>query len=153
MGDPKPRPTAAGVGASEVAGDAWAYRPSMAWRRRLAVLVGGCAGSALRIGVDAAFASGTGWPWATLTANLTGALLLGYLLTRLQQAAATAAVSIPLLCTGVLGSYTTFSALSAETWLLWTGGRAGMAVGYAGVSMVGGLLAALVGIRLAERRP
>lgn len=146
MADPESGPTATVAGA-------WAYRPSMAWRRRLAVLVGGGAGSALRIGVDAAFTSGAGWPWATLTVNLTGALLLGYLLTRLQQAAATSTVSIPLLCTGVLGSYTTFSALSAETWLLWTGGRAEMAVGYAGVSMVGGLLVALVGIRSAERRP
>lgn len=118
----------------------------------MAVLLGGYVGSGLRIAVGALSGDGVGWPWATLVVNLTGALLLGYLLVRLQQAAATTVVSIPLWCTGVLGSYTTFSALSAEVWQLWTAGRAGLAAGYATVSVLAGLLLALVGIRLAERR-
>lgn len=125
----------------------------LSWRRPLAVLVGGCVGTALRIGVGAVVGTGSGWPWATLVANLTGALLLGYVLTRLQQAAASTVVSVPLLCTGVLGSYTTFSSLSMETWHLWADGRAGVATGYVAASLLGGLLLAAAGIRLAEGRP
>lgn len=116
------------------------------------MLLGGCVGSGLRIAVGALSGGGTGWPWATFVVNLTGALLLGYLLVRLQQAAAATVVSIPLWCTGLLGSYTTFSALSAEVWQLWTAGRVGLAAGYAAVSVLAGLMLALVGIRLAERR-
>lgn len=123
------------------------------WRRRLAVALGGCAGSALRIAVGTLAAGGPGWPWPTLAANLSGALLLGYLLVRFQQAASSTVLTIPLLCTGLLGSYTTFSALSVEVWQLWTTGQAGLAAGYAAASTLGGLLSALVGIRLAELRP
>ncbi|MDP9022643.1 MAG: CrcB family protein [Actinomycetota bacterium] len=125
----------------------------LAWRRRLAVLIGGCAGSGLRIVVATLPANPAGWPWATFVVNLTGALLLGYLLVRFEQAAPTTVLTIPLLCVGALGSYTTFSALSAETWQLATSGRTGVAAGYAAASMLGGLLAALVAMRLAERRP
>lgn len=125
----------------------------LAWRRRLAVLIGGCVGSGLRIAVGSLPADTAGWPWATLIVNLTGALLLGYLLVRFQQAATSTVLTIPLLCIGVIGSYTTFSALSAETWQLAAAGETGTAAGYAAASLFGGLLAALAGIRLAERRP
>lgn len=128
-------------------------RLSLAWRRRLAILVGGCVGSGLRIAVGTFPVDPGGWPWATLSVNLTGALLLGYLLVRFQQAATSTVLTIPLLCVGVLGSYTTFSALSAETWQLAATGETAMAVGYATTSLLAGLLAAVAGIRLAERRP
>lgn len=123
------------------------------WRRRLSVALGGAGGSALRMAVGTLAAGGAGWPWATLAVNLTGALLLGYLLVRFQQAASSTVLTIPLLCTGLLGSYTTFSTLSVEVWQLWTTGHAVLAVGYAVASTLGGLLLALVGIRLAELRP
>lgn len=122
------------------------------WRRRLAVAIGGMAGGAARIGLSAAFNDGGGLPWGTLAANLTGALLLGYLLTRFLQAAARTTLTIPLLCTGLLGSYTTFSAFSVETVQLAGRGQVGLAVAYAGGSVALGLAAAALGIRLAERR-
>lgn len=116
-------------------------------------MVGGCAGSGLRIAVGAVAGDVGGWPWGTFAVNLTGALLLGYLLTRLQQAAASTVVTIPLLTTGLLGSYTTFSALTSETWQLWSAGRPGTAGGYVVASVSGGVVLALLGIRIAERRP
>lgn len=122
------------------------------WRRRLAVVIGGMLGGAARLGVSAALDGGDGVPWGTLAVNLTGALLLGYLLTRFLQAASRTTLTIPLLCTGVLGSYTTFSTFSVETVDLLGDGRADLAAGYAVGSVVLGLVAAAVGIRWAERR-
>lgn len=121
------------------------------WRRRLAVLVGGMLGGGLRIGVSVLLNGDAGVPWGTLTANVSGALVLGYLLTRFLQAAGRTTLSIPLLCTGVLGSYTTFSTFSLETWQLWQDGRVQLAIAYALASVVVGLLAAAVGIRIAEQ--
>ncbi len=122
------------------------------WRRRLAVAFGGMAGGAARIGLSAVFHDGGLLPWGTLVANLTGALLLGYLLTRFLQAASRTTLTVPLLCTGFLGSFTTFSLLSVETVVFVQQGRAGLAVVYAGGSVVLGLIAAASGIALAERR-
>ena len=121
------------------------------WRRRLAVLVGGMVGGAARLALSVAF-DGAAVPWGTFAANLAGALLLGYLLTRFLQAASRTTLTIPLLCTGLLGSFTTFSTFSVETVELAQRGRPGLAVGYAGGSVVLGLAAAALGIRLAERR-
>ncbi|MBW3663671.1 MAG: CrcB family protein [Actinobacteria bacterium] len=124
-----------------------------AWRRPLAVFIGGIAGGGARIGLSAAFAAPSGIPWDTLVANLSGALLLGYVLTRLLAGARRTTLTVPLLCTGVLGSYTTFSALSLETWMLLRGDRPALGVGYAVASVILGLAAAAAGIRLAERTP
>lgn len=127
-------------------------RVPLRWRRRLAVVVGGMAGGAARMGMSAVFDDGGVLPWGTLVANLTGALLLGYLLTRFLQAAPRTTLTIPLLCTGFLGSFTTFSTFSVETVQLVQQGRAGLAAAYAGGSVVFGLAAAASGIALAERR-
>lgn len=122
-----------------------------AWRRPLAVFIGGMAGGGARLGLSAGIATPTGVPWGTLIANLSGALLLGYVLTRLLAGARRTTLTLPLLCTGVLGSYTTFSALSLETWMLLRGDRPALGVGYAVASVVLGLAAAAAGIRIAER--
>lgn len=120
-----------------------------AWRRRLAVFAGGVLGGGARLAVSAVDGI---VPWGTLIANVTGALLLGYLLTRFLAAGSRASLTVPLLCTGVLGSYTTFSALSLEVWVFVGEGRSAMAALYGIGSVVLGLLAAATGIRLAERR-
>jgi CrcB protein len=122
------------------------------WRRRLAVFVGGVLGGGARIGVSVLLDGGGGVPWGTLVANVTGALVLGYLLTRFLQAASRTTLTIPLLCTGLLGSYTTFSTFSLEAWDLLESGRGGLAAAYALGSVALGLAAAGLGIRLAERR-
>lgn len=120
------------------------------WRRRAAVVVGSIVGTGLRVLVGLLPHSPTGWPWGTFVANVSGALLLGYLLTRLSAAAATTTVTLPLLGTGLLGSYTTFSTFVVETRWLLAVDRPGLAVGYATASVVVGYTAALSGIRLAE---
>lgn len=127
-------------------------RLSPAVRRRVAVVVGSVIGTGLRAGLGELAGPPGGWPWATLLANVTGAVVLGYLLTRLQRAARPTTLTIPLLCTGVLGSYTTFSAFAVETRALLAAGQPGTAAAYAGVSLVAGYLAALAGVRAAEAR-
>lgn len=122
------------------------------WRRHLAVLVGGIAGTGLRLAVGAIDGAATGWPWGTFVANLTGALALGYLLTRFLASASRTSLTIPLICQGVIGSYTTFSAFSIEVWRLMGDERAAMALTYAAASVTLGIVLARAGVEAAGRR-
>lgn len=128
-------------------------RVPAAWRRRLAVAAGGLVGTGLRAAVVAALPMGAaGWPWGTFAANVTGTLLLGYLLTRFLVAAPRTTLTIPLLCVGLLGSYTTFSTLVVEVARLVHSGRPDIGAAYGLVSVAIGFPAAQLGIRLAEQR-
>lgn len=128
-------------------------RVPVVWRRRLGVVAGGLIGTGLRVGVVAVLpVDADGWPWGTFAANVTGALLLGYLLTRFLVAAPRTTFTIPLLCIGVLGSYTTFSTFAVEVARFVDGGRPAMGAAYGLVSVAAGLTVAQLGIRVAERR-
>lgn len=110
------------------------------------VALGGALGALARVGVAAALATAPGgWPLATMTANVTGALLLGVVLGIVQDVVVVGPWVRPLVGTGILGGYTTFSTLSVETLELAVDGRAPAAVGYAVVSVVAGLAAVWVG--------
>jgi CrcB protein len=110
------------------------------------VLVGGAAGSLLRYGLSTALAgSGT---LATLLVNVSGALLLGALLELLVRLGPDEGLRRALrlgLGAGVLGAFTTYSALATETALEVRDGHVGTAVAYGLGSAVAGLLAALAG--------
>lgn len=119
----------------------------------LLVAAGGAVGALARFALAEALPPRGGWPVATLLANLTGAFLLGALL----EAVARRGPETPrlralrLTCgTGVLGGYTTVSALALDAERLVADGAVGTAVAYAGLSVLGGVLAALAGIRLAR---
>ena len=131
-------------------GRAWTRLP-VSIRRRLAIAVGGAIGTGMRAGLAAAIPPDT-WPWATFIENVSGAFLLGFLLTRLIGAARATTVTIPLFCTGLLGSYTTFSTFVVEIVRLGDG-RPLVAILYAISSVALGLVSAYAGSRLAERRP
>jgi CrcB protein len=112
------------------------------------------AGGAIGTGVRATISSGVptlrGVPVAVLVVNVVGAFLLGLLLQRLYRAGPDEGRRLDLrllLGTGLLGGFTTYSALAADTAGLLGDGRAGWAVLYAGGTLVLGLLAALVGLR------
>jgi CrcB protein len=85
-----------------------------------------------------------GFPVATLLVNLTGSLLLGFYLARRQRSLA-GRLSVPFWGIGVLGSFTTFSTFSVEVVQLLAHSQAGPALGYMAASVVGGLLAAVIG--------
>lgn len=114
------------------------------------VALGGAMGATARYGVNraAVAAFGPGFPWATLIVNVAGSFLMGALavvLSRLGNAWA------PLLMTGVLGGFTTFSAFSLDTLLLWQRGTQGTAAAYVAASVGLSLLAIVAGLAVAQR--
>ncbi len=114
--------------------------------------VGGALGALARWGVDAALPSpAPGWPWATLLVNLTGCLLLGVLLGAVLPRFPRHAWLRPLLATGVLGGYTTYSTFAVDVVRLVDAGAVGTAAGYVVASVVGGVLATAAGVRLGRR--
>lgn len=125
----------------------------VAWRRRLAVFAGGAAGTGLRAAVSGVLpVEVAAFPWLVWAVNISGSLLLAYLATRFLAAGARSTLTMPLLCTGLLGSYTTFSTFAVEAVQLAEADQAAVAVAYATSSVVVGLAAAWLGIRLAEAR-
>ncbi len=81
--------------------------------RYLYVLAGGAAGSLLRyyIGLISVTLYSGNFPLGTFLVNLTGSFLIGCALSRLPAASALR----PLLVSGFLGGFTTFSAFEWET--------------------------------------
>lgn len=88
-------------------------------------------------------------PWATLIINVAGSLTLGLLAGRLDRRSAAAWVR-PLLATGVLGSFTTYSTFAVETATL-LALRPAVAAAYVAASLVLGCAAAVAGLRWAGR--
>lgn len=121
----------------------------------LAVGVGGFVGTALRDLAQRSWPTAAGgWPTATLTVNLLGALVLGALLEHLSRSGPDVGRrrTLRLLVgTGFCGGLTTFSTLAVETDLLVRGEHVGLAVAYLLVSLVAGVAAAGLGAALAAR--
>jgi CrcB protein len=93
---------------------------------------------------------GASFPWGTLLINITGSLLLGFLL---RYALATPAISVEvraMLTTGFCGGYTTFSSYSYETVAMIEEGQFGRASIYAVSSVLLALLATFCGFILAR---
>ncbi|MEV8250164.1 CrcB family protein [Microbacterium sp. NPDC076768] len=116
-------------------------------RRILLVALGGAVGTAARIGLELAVPHHDSFPLATLIANILGALLIGVLAARLPASADLRVM----LGTGVLGGFTTYSAFMTGTVALWTDAPL-VAVAYAAGSLVLGLAAAALGLRLGRPR-
>lgn len=124
----------------------------------LAILVGGAAGTALRSGLEAAFAQPDGWPWATFWLNISGSLALAALLEALAGGGSLTGWRRLLrlgLGTGFLGGYTTYSSFAVETVTRFESGAWQVGLGYAVGSVLLGLAAALTGaglVRLVAKR-
>lgn len=103
------------------------------------VFLGAGLGGALRHGVNLGCARlcGLAFPWGTLVVNVAGSLLMGLIVGWLaQRANGGAGQSLRLfLTTGLLGGFTTFSAFSLDSWLLWQRGEAAAAAAYVGGSV------------------
>jgi fluoride exporter len=112
--------------------------------RYLQVLIGGAAGSLLRyiIGLFAMEHYGGKFPIGTFAINVIGSFLIGVVMTSLE------AGWRPLLVTGVLGGFTTFSAFEWESFFLTQDGFPGLAIAYAVGSVASGFLACWGGAQL-----
>lgn len=104
--------------------------------------VGGAVGAVARALMSTAGAGApSGFPWVTLAINVSGAALLGYLVTRLQERLPLSSYRRPLLGTGFCGAFTTFSTVQVELLRLLDGGRWVLAAAYVLASVALGLLA------------
>jgi len=116
----------------------------------IAVGVAGVCGGLLRYALGLwlePLAQSAAFPWATLVCNWSGSFLLAWLLARSN---AVFRLSVPLrtaLTAGFLGSFTTFSALSAETMQMLREGDWTLALLYVSLSLIGGLCFAGLGGR------
>jgi fluoride exporter len=117
----------------------------------LAVIIGGLVGTGLRLGIDALLPhTDDGFPWSTLVINVIGAFALGALVARFWATAPEwlrAGLGV-----GLLGSFTTFSAVAVSFVALADAGEWATAVGYLIATMVAGLAAAWTGIAAFRRR-
>ena len=118
----------------------------MTLRTILAVAIGGVLGTGARLALDAVLPHPhDAFPWSTLIVNVLGSLALGFLVARVWPIAPDWLRAG--LGAGVLGSFTTFSAVAVamlELPLL-------LAALYLAVSVVLGLVAALLGLRVGRR--
>ena len=109
------------------------------------VALGSATGGVLRYAVSLLLATGGLFPWGTLAVNVLGSLAIGALSGFLARGGAHAEVVRAFAVVGVCGGFTTFSTFSNEMFRLFESGRCALAVAYAAVSLLGGLLAVLAG--------
>lgn len=110
---------------------------------------GGALGAGARFAVGQ-MARGPGFPWGTLTVNLTGALLMGLLAGTLQRQDAIGGPAWLFLGVGVLGGFTTFSAFSLDAVALFNRGAYGSALAYVAASVLGALALFTGGLALTK---
>ena len=137
-----------------------AAAPARALHLRLGFLAlvaaGGVVGTAARIGVtllvdQSVDATGGSFPIAIFAINIVGAFVLGMLLQALTARGPDTGRRRTLrllLGTGVLGGFTTYSALSSDSAVLLTSGGVALALGYGLATVVLGALASWAGIAL-----
>jgi CrcB protein len=112
-----------------------------------AVFAGGVAGGLARYGIGFAAATpANGFPWDVLVINLAGGFALALLLVLVLELSRPSRYLRPALGTGFLGAFTTFSSLAVATDRLWAHTHPGLAAAYVLSSLVGGLIAAMLGL-------
>ena len=124
--------------------------PSMWWQSLLLAMAGGALGSGLRFAIGASLLQrfGAGFPWGTLTVNLLGSFVAGFLLVWLDARGPSSWPLRALLIVGLMGGLTTFSSLMMECLVFARTDRSSMIAIYLGVTLLAGLLLVLAGARL-----
>jgi CrcB protein len=121
-------------------------------RLLVAVFAGGVVGALVRAGLTQAFPASKGaFPWTVLAINVAGAMLLAYMSTRLQERLPPSTYRRPLVGTGFCGALTTFSTMQVQAVRLGHDGHALKGAVYLAVSLLAGLLAAVVTIAATRR--
>ena len=123
--------------------------------RYLFIALGAALGANARylVGLWAGGRLGAGLPYGTFIVNVTGSLMLGFLLTLSTELILSSPNSRLFLATGFLGSYTTFSTYMVESLNLIMDGNILSGIGVLISSVLIGLVAALTGIILARLLP
>ncbi|MCK3768773.1 CrcB family protein [Microbacterium aerolatum] len=121
--------------------------------RLLLVMLGGMLGTAARLGIGFLVPDAAGIPFANLTVNVLGALLIGVLAARLPFDGLRGRWKDMrvFLATGILGGFTTYSAFAVGTVELWASAPPAAAA-YAALTLGLGIAAAALGMRLGRPR-
>ncbi len=115
------------------------------------VFLGGAVGGASRYGLGLALPERPhGFPATTLAINVLGCFALAFLVTGVASRADAPAWIRPALGTGLLGGFTTFSAVTHALDLLQRSGQTATAAGYVTATLVLGLGAATLGYDAGE---
>lgn len=119
----------------------------------IAVLVGGAVGTGFRYFISMfiySLVKQPSFPYANLFINVSGSLIIGVLAELFDTRLLVSPVLRVALLTGVLGGYTTFSSFSFETFSLIRDGEAWLALLNAAGSVLLGLIAVWLGVRLVQ---
>ena len=118
----------------------------------LIVGLSGGAGSMLRYAVQKIFASqnAAAFPTGTLVVNISGCFLIGVLWSLASRSLTWNEEMKLLLMTGFCGGFTTFSAFTLEGIGLLKENKTALFIIYFSASVIGGLLATFLGIRIAK---
>jgi len=115
----------------------------------LLVFLGGGLGTICRYGIGKWLTTSaeTDFPFGTFIANILACLLLGYFISILSKNEIHPGWSL-LLATGFCGGFSTFSTFALEKYNLFASGHHILALSYIGASMIAGLIAIFIGIKL-----
>jgi CrcB protein len=117
----------------------------------LQVALGGAVGATLRYALGLGLVRTVGhndFPVAIMAANVIGSFLMGAFIVVAARQGLT--YLSPLVATGLLGGFTTFSSFSLETVTLWERGATGQAALYVALSVGLSLVAIFVGMAAAR---
>jgi len=115
----------------------------------VAIAVGGALGTVARFLLDTAFSQPSDrFPWTTLLINLSGSLAIGLLV---PVVTLRAPLLRPFLIVGVLGGWTTYSALAVDAVVLAKDGHAATAVLSLAATLFGGLALVVAGNLIGRR--
>ena len=113
----------------------------------LSIAIAGAIGAVLRYAV-VSLVGVRFFPFGTLCVNVLGSFLMGVAYVVIVEKALTDPNLKPLLMTGALGAFTTFSAFSLETWDLIEKGQLALAIMYVFASVILSIGAVTLGITL-----
>jgi CrcB protein len=119
----------------------------------LAIAAGGAVGALLRYWTSLAVHGrlGAAFPYGTLTVNVVGSLLMGFMYIWLIERMTAGPALRAFLMIGVLGAFTTFSTFSIETLNLLESGQLGRALANVLVSVIVCITAAGIGVFAARQ--
>ncbi|MGI3168896.1 fluoride efflux transporter CrcB [Pseudooceanicola sp. C21-150M6] len=112
----------------------------------LQVALGGALGASARYltGLATLRLMGPGFPWGTLTVNILGSFLMGVIVVTLGHLSTNRFA--PLLMTGLLGGFTTFSAFSLDAVSMWERGETTQSAVYVLASVLLSIAALALGL-------
>jgi CrcB protein len=113
----------------------------------VALALGGVVGALCRYAILLALPVESGrFPWGTFLINLSGSAVLGFLLVLIKEQFPQARLARPVIGSGFLGAYTTFSTFMVEAVQLVREGRPEVAALYVASSVLIGVVAVWLGM-------